>query len=725
VPRSDVRSERIITGASYYPLLHDDADWERDVRLMREHGLSVVRTAELMNSWDRIEIEEGQFRFEFVDRFLEILQHHQMQALLGDGAACPPAWLALRHPETRILSRDGIPHDFQGRWGWACYSNPEYLSALDRYQTTLVERYRGHPALFGWQVHNEVGLPARMRFGYTAPDVYCYCEHCKRYYREWLRRKYATLDALNDAWRWDPTNVVFTRWDDVEPVRAMPHPEWGAVTKWLDWRSFWKDHVTEFVGARAEFIRRLDPEHPISTNIFILHAVDPFGVLMGMDQWQLPEVVDVIGYDLYPRQRFRDDPAHISFVLDYAKSSTLEPRRVFWLNEIESGPIGGWTKGPEYTTRPRDIGYLMWEAVAHGSKLNLFQGWRDWDQIPLHWGALVDLDGVPVGRAARARDVAATFDRHRALLAGAHPAPAEVAILHTRENAIVLQGIDAQDFLLDAIRATYRAFWEAGFSVDFVSAREAAAGALSRYRVVAAPQMAVLGRALGEQLGAYVAAGGRLIGGPQLGRLSERGWFQHHVPGSGLRDVFGFEEREVVVEHELEVGVADTRWPGYWHRAVLADVADDVEVLAEFVGGEGAPAVVQRRHGEGAVLYFCTQADVAAARGISTLLPDMIAEFLRLQGIEPALRIEPSAADLELRGHILSGEGADVVIITNHRDGTGSYRVRVRTPRAVAGVDDLITGRPVEVQAEPGGGARWNDRWPDETEARAFVLRYS
>jgi hypothetical protein len=196
------------------------------------------------------------------------------------------------------------------------------------------------------------------------------------------------------------------------------------------------------------------------------------------------------------------------------------------------------------------------------------------------------------------------------------------------------------------------------------------------------------------------------------------------VPGSGLHEVFGFEEREVVREEEIEVAMPEMRWPGYWHRAILTDLAPDVEILAEFPGEQGGPAVVTRRYGEGAVLYIGSQADVAAGRAASSLLPDTVAECFRTYGVEPALRIEPGDVDLELRGHYLEGEGAGVVIVVNYQDSSGGYRVRLRTARPVTSVDDLLTGQPVQVQQE-SGGVRWGDRWPAETEARAFAIRFA
>ena len=46
-------------GVAYYPEHWDKRDWERDVRLMKEAGLNIVRLAEF--AWSQIERTEGQF----------------------------------------------------------------------------------------------------------------------------------------------------------------------------------------------------------------------------------------------------------------------------------------------------------------------------------------------------------------------------------------------------------------------------------------------------------------------------------------------------------------------------------------------------------------------------------------------------------------------------------------------------------------------------------------
>jgi beta-galactosidase len=55
----------------------------------------------------------------------------------------------------------------------------------------MADRYGRDPRMIGWQIDNEFGG------GKTAR---CYCAACATGFRRWLRDRYLTLDALNEAW---------------------------------------------------------------------------------------------------------------------------------------------------------------------------------------------------------------------------------------------------------------------------------------------------------------------------------------------------------------------------------------------------------------------------------------------------------------------------------------------------------------------------------------------
>ena len=66
-----------------------------------------------------------------------------------------------------------------------CLDNPEVRAAAEKFLMALVEHYRNHPALLGYDLWNE-----NTYNGGNPRKMYCYCEASKRKLREWLRGQY-------------------------------------------------------------------------------------------------------------------------------------------------------------------------------------------------------------------------------------------------------------------------------------------------------------------------------------------------------------------------------------------------------------------------------------------------------------------------------------------------------------------------------------------------------
>jgi beta-galactosidase len=106
-------------------------------------------------------------------------------------------------------------------WGWACIDNPGFLEESERYLRVLLERYKDHPALLDWQIHNEIGHLARHGRPEGERNHYCYCEHTAARFREWLRQKYDDeIETLSEAWACTPTRHRYHDWSQVQPPRA-------------------------------------------------------------------------------------------------------------------------------------------------------------------------------------------------------------------------------------------------------------------------------------------------------------------------------------------------------------------------------------------------------------------------------------------------------------------------------------------------------------------------
>jgi beta-galactosidase GanA len=694
-------------GSSYYPPFHTPDDWVRDVARMAEAGLNSVRTAELIASWEWIEPRKGQFDFQWLDRIFELCETHGLRILLGTGAGSPPIWLLDEYPDVQIVSQDGIPYPTGAMWGWACIHHPGFRAESERYLLELLKRYVGHPALLGWQLHNEPGHPNIQRVPGLS-EFYCYCEHSAEGFRQWLQEKYGDVEALSEAWACTPTRHRYHDWSQVRPPRAAP-TAWGSPGAWMDWRRYVDQSCADFVGWQNQIVKEWDTIHPTTVNL--VHLVESnMGVTRGIDPWLYPDTCDAYGFDLYPRDRFKSELYYTSLALDYAGSPAVHAGKPFWLPEIESGPIGEWVLGPTHATTARDIRRHGLDSIAHGAKMMLYQGYREWDPLPLHWGALVDLNGEPTERYDEAARLNQVVLSHEALFLEAQPVRSQIGILVDQRNAIACQGMGAGAYLLEAIKGVYGAYWSQGYGVEFITPELLAEGKGAGYRLLLMPFMMLVTATCAQAVSDFVAKGGTAVAFAKCGMLDERSWYWHDRPG-GLTGLFGVRETRIakaetatlVPEPNMQVfeGIPDALC-GHWHRQDFA-LAGDTQVLARYP--DGAPAVTLGQQGQGRAILFGTHFDVAARTEDTQAHHRVFANLAATAGVERPFHMESGPA---LDGHLLKRQGQQeagpwLFILINHGPEASTARVRLPGVPATASVSDLFAERRLVAESGPDG----------------------
>ena len=687
-------------GVSYYPPHHDASDWARDMDLMAEAGLTVVRSAELLASWDRIEVARGRWEFGWLDQLFDLAEERDMQILLGTGTCSPPVWMAGEWPDLQVVSREGVQYPIASAWSWACKDHPGYLAEAERWIGQLIERYGGRPELLGWQIDNEPGHPFVEREGRSA-EMYCYCEHTEARFREWLQERYDTLEALSDAWRWDPTNHRYDDWSQVRAPRSTP-TEWGVVTAYLDWRRFIAGRVAEFIGWQHHMLKAQTPALPTMTNVFIWSRHDPFGVRIAQDPWRLAQEVDAIGYDLYPGigKREYEQPDYVGMYLDYARSSALANGRAFWLPEIESGPINGFILGPDRWTDADDIRRLSIDGIGAGAEVILYQGYREWDCIPIHWGALADLEGQPTERLAAAGDAARAAGAAADLVLRARADRAPVAFLYDFDIGAACTGMGAMEMLLDGISGAYRAIAGAGYEVEFVSFRELES---LECRLLVLPFTVLLPTDAAAAIDAFVRRGGHVLAFAKVAMLDGRGWYWQRRPGGGLDEVFGARESRIDVEQgPITVDVPVTpRLPGWaggavigvWHRQALDPGAADV--IGRFA--DGTPALTVNRHGEGTAWLVGTHLDVSVIREGDTATGQLLAAIAHAAVGAPLFQADPGSDGLPRTWARVRRSGPDGVLsVTTTAPEGGSVTIHTRA----ASARDLLSGESITTEGD-------------------------
>ncbi|MBW6466794.1 MAG: beta-galactosidase [Brevefilum sp.] len=672
-------SNRFYYGVSYSPLVFPEADWHRDLAGMQGAGMNLLRLGDVHGSWDLIEPEPGVYKLEKLDRFYRLAAEYGIEILISTGASGPPLWLAQKYPDVTPLNSRGERYPLGASYHWACIAHPAYREALSRYIARLISFTAEHHNHFGWQISNEIGFPFLPARGEDHLGLYCYCPNCRERFQEWVKHKYTDLEALTEAWAWGTSYYVYQDWSQVFPPESMPSA-WASVTRWLDWRLFWQAAFTNFARWQHLMLKKGDPGHPTSVNTFNFKGYDRFGVFTGLDQWQLAQAVDHIGYDLYPGSgnKLATRPEHISMFLDHGRSVAQTGGRDFWLHEVESGPIGGWVMGPEHRTTAEDLQTYCVEALGHDAKLMLFMPWREWHYQPLRWGALVDLDGEPTPRLASAADMGAFLKQYGEEITTAHVPAARVALLESKKNAIFFRGVDQEEALFAAQRGAYRAAWELGFAVDFVSPAQINQGHLP-YREILLPMMGLVERDTAQSLANFVREGGVLVGFARCATLDERGWSYSHAPGDPLAQVFGLASVEPDLLVSDQIVFEGKPYQGHWNRD-LVTVNPGTEILAKFT--DGRPAVTLKRYGDGYGVYIATQADAGHLVHSPSLLQTVLKVVNARIALEPRVQIiEPQVPNRVIDPHLLDAPQHTFLLITNGSDETHNLHLVLNDDR--------------------------------------------
>lgn len=592
---------------------------EEDLRLM---PLAKVNTLSVgIFAWSALEPEEHQYRFEWLDETFERLHRIGMGILLATPGGARPPWMAQKYPEVMRMEMDRKAPLFGGRHNH-CPTSPVYRAKCVEMNTLLAERYGKHPALRMWHVNNE----------YLGR---CYCPRCEQAFREWLQRKYGSLEALNAAWWSDFWSMRFSDWSQIEAPAPQGQVSHNALR--IDYKRFMSDQVIDFFKTESAPLRAITPEIPVTTNF---HE----GGFLDFNAWDFAREVDVVSWDNYPRwhqdrtrampplntgatQDEADDGSGLGLHSEYR--SALEAAARFDMMRslkggepflmLESAPgMAQWFWHPCHKAPGLPLLSAL-QAIAHGSSSVMYFQWRkSRGNFEKFHGAVVDHAGHEHTRVFReVAETGACLEQLAPLISSR--VTAEAAILYDPDNTFALEEINGVHNVLFCRQDSgywrevldyYRALIECGVSVDFVAPDQA----YDKYKLVIAPVCYMCRAETGHRLTEFVRKGGTLVTTYWSGMVDEND--QCHPGGfpGPLRELCGVwaEETNALAPHR-SVGLAWTAdaSPELSGTSRVHSVAEGLhlqgaEALASFTDGRyaGQPAVTRNGLGKGRAYYL-------------------------------------------------------------------------------------------------------------------------
>lgn len=611
---------RILHGGDYNPdqwLAWPDVI-EEDFRLMRLAGCNTFSVG--IFAWSALEPEEGRYTFDWLDRILDRMVREGHRVILATPSGSKPAWLSYAYPEIRRVNVHGQREPHLNRHNH-CWTSPVYRRKVREINTRLAERYGRHPALGMWHISNEY-------------NGACYCDLCLASWREWLKRRYGTLDALNQAWWTAFWSHQFSDWSQIDP-RDNSIDGMG-----VDWLRFNNWQIQDFYRWETAPLKEIAPHIPCTTNFM--------GTTCSIDYSRFAEIVDVVADDQYATFDAEDPNLGAwawaqSFRHDLFRAA--KPDRPWML--MESCPDTPQWKNPQHLKAPGLHRAEMLQAIGGGVEGTCYFQWRKGrGGIEKLHGAVVDHVGNEHTRVFRTvAELSRTYERLTPVIGSVtRPAAAVIFEWEARWGFEWSPGTASGNNAYEKVAlAHHRALRETGALADVIHSERD----FSAYRLLIAPQLWMLKPGVADRLRSFVENGGTLVAthytgcADQFNRCLTGGW-----PGEGLMDVFGVwnEETDILAPGRTErIRFLDTApaaagavfAAGPVCALIHARGAVPVAVYDERFYA-GTPAVAVNSFGRGRAWYLAAQLPHEALRALYGHLADELRLPRAIPGPLPA-----------------------------------------------------------------------------------------
>lgn len=683
----------IAFGGDYNPDQWPEEIWDDDIRLMEKAGVNTVALA--IFSWDRIQPQENRWDFGWLDRIIDKLGKAGIATDLASATATAPLWLYESHPEVLPCDKYGHPVNAGSRQSWSPTSPvfKEYALTLCR---KLAERYGTNPYVTAWHMGNEYGWNNREDYSDNALEAF----------RAWCRRKYGTIDALNQAWGTTFWGQEMNGFDEVLIPRFMGADSMVNPGQKLDFERFGNDMLLDFYKAERDAIAEICPDKPFTTNFMV--STDQ----CCMDYADWANEVNFVSNDHYFHE---GGEMHLD---ELACSDAL----------MDSFALGKPWYVMEHSTsavqwKPLNMrkrrGETVRDSLAHvamgADAINFFQ-WRAsaFGAESFH-SAMVPHAGEDTKLFRQVCELGETLRTLAdAGVQGSELERSDTAILFSAESEWATRSETLPSMKLNHwhdVRDWYRAFLNAGSRADIVPLKYD----WSDYKTVVLPTVLILSAADTQRLADFAAAGGRVVVGYATGLIDENfhTWLGGY-PGAGnglLRDMLGIRGEEfnilgsgvegepeairlgaggeVALEDAAALNGATTR---LWQNDVTV-TGDRTQVLAMYAGEEadeweldGMAAVTRNPYGAGEAYFVGCDLDVADLTKLIRTYLAAPAQSQQSQANTDVLHTVRKSADAAFDFYLPRGkkevelqgvEGEPVVLFQTERgEENGSYTVR-------------------------------------------------
>ena len=514
-------------GTQYYraptPLPNE---WEGDLEHIAAMGFDCIQLRMLWRKNERI---RGVYEFDDMDRLIELAQKNGVKVIIKFLLENAPDYV-FNELDGAAIRPDGIPIDYTGNGAFylgghrPCFDNPEVMKAALEFVRRTVERYKDTPNLILWNVWNE----PRIRTGE------CACRHSKALFHEWLKKRFGTIEALNDFW-----GKAYDSFKSIQVPQSF-----RTYADMFLWRQWSHTTITEnWLQPLYNLIKELDHKHPVMAHVGCCNMVnDPVDDLT--DDFENAKIFDFYGTSLPCGEHFENAfECSLPFLIT---SRLYDCSPYFWCHELYP-EWGDWTG----RLAPSEFRYKVMGAVAGGAKsviLWQYRAERLGHENDL--AGIVNIDGTPKAITHECERLISELKEYKGFLGKAMPVTDPIGILFDLPSELISTIENRSwngDFLrkngglhanIDAIQGIFALFHDMKLSPRIIDSRHLA-DVINSLKVLYLPEFYIVTDEIAALLKQFAENGGTIIAEEGLALRQPNTWLNYPWPGNGMRELFG------------------------------------------------------------------------------------------------------------------------------------------------------------------------------------------
>jgi beta-galactosidase len=662
------RMETVLYGVSYYQEYMPEERLEKDVQMMQEAGINVVRMGE--SGWGLWEPREGQFDFAWMDRVVNRMHRAGIKVVMGTPTYSIPAWLYRKHPEI-LVTRLGGERATYGMRQNMDITNPTYLFYAERVIRQILNHYKDNPAIIGYQIDNETAP-----YGTAGPNV-------QVGFVEYLKKKFGTTDELNRVWGLNYWGQRVNGWDELPPRDGILNPGYK-----LEWERYQHKLVTDFLSWQARLVNEYKRQDQFICHNFV------GGVRTDIDEYDIAQHLDIAGVNPYhPWDVGPDADDGFAWALSGDLARSLK-RQNYLITETNAQTIG-WDSKTQFPPYDGQLRLNVYSHLSSGANMVAYWHWHS-----LHYGQETYWKGV-LSHDLEPNRAYAEISRTAHELKEIGPRLVnlkkknEVALLYSNDSyhGIQYMPFDDRTNYLTILHQMYGALYRSNVGVDFVFPQSQN---FSDYKMLVVPPLYIASDALLQKLSDYVKGGGHLVLAFKSGFCNEFSTVRWTKAPGPLREAAGFYYQEFAnIQKPLALKgdpfkVIDDNRATTWAEFLIPETAQALAFYDHPFYGK-YPALTRNKYGKGTLTYE------------GTVLSDKLQEKVLLDVLNLAGLAGP---DQQLTGpvrvkHGLDNAGKNLHYYLNYSGENQTFTY------PYANGTDLLTRKPVE-KSKPVTLAPWD-----------------